>query len=369
LFTAIYANRQRIRAEAARSVAQTAKAEAERLRTEAEIQTKITISQKNLAELSKAETLKQSEIARKNEVVARNKTLLAKANELEARRQAQLANEQKERAEIEKNIANEELRRSKSLENSLANALAVGRLRNNQRLTASPPEAPDSRKISLSNDATNLEKQVARDWNSFGGLLTAISQELGIEPGIALAVLNVDGIGNGFTSNGKMRIYFEYSIFYREWGREHSDQIQQHFTRSDTGCSYRVSPNDDFKNCAANSWEAFQVASNLNKEAALRSISMGRPQILGLNSALAGYESAQEMFNAFSASEVNQIVGGFEFIKNSPKMLAPLRAQSYRDFARSYTGLGPNLDRTVVRLQSVFDTFQRLKERAGSRQR
>ncbi len=167
------------------------------------------------------------------------------------------------------------------------------------------------------------EEAVANAWNQFGALVTRVAQLLEIDPAVALAVLAIESGGRAFADDGRMLIRFEPQIFFEEWGKLDPERFAQHF-RYDLnkiweGHQWRPSPNQawrDFHGKQQAEWEVFTFARNsLAPEAALRSISMGAPQIMGFNHQLIGYPSAQAMFEAFSTSAHAQIIALFDFVK------------------------------------------------------
>jgi hypothetical protein len=99
----------------------------------------------------------------------------------------------------------------------------------------------------------------------------------------------------------------------------------------------------DFHGTQELEWKVFGKALELNAEAAMSSISMGLPQIMGSNHAGIGYESVKEMYDGFSADEKPQLVGLFDFIqgphKSSPGILA-LQRKDLTAFAGFYNGKG-----------------------------
>jgi len=64
-------------------------------------------------------------------------------------------------------------------------------------------------------------------------------------------------------------------------------------------------------------WRVFEFARKLSEPAAMRSISMGGPQIMGFNHSRIGYDSAGEMFHAFESDIRYHVLGLFDFIKGS----------------------------------------------------
>jgi len=191
-------------------------------------------------------------------------------------------------------------------------------------------------------------KSVATAWNKYGGLLAALSEDLGFSPSSAAAVLAVESAGEGFW-DGKMVIRFENHIFYR-WGKDHADVYKAHFRfnnssswkdhswRPDTRALWR--PLHTKEAGQAEEWAALEYARTLDDTAALNSISMGAPQIMGFNSAKIGFSSVQEMFEAFNAGDRAHICGLFDFIRSDHLMVRALRTEDWTGFAGIYNGGG-----------------------------
>ncbi|MBU3021362.1 N-acetylmuramidase domain-containing protein [Aestuariibacter sp. A3R04] len=191
------------------------------------------------------------------------------------------------------------------------------------------------------------QRGVATTWNRFGALLNQLCQQKQISTGALVAVLCVESAGKGFEQNNgdKMIIRFENHKFWRYWGKHNATQFSQHFRyRSDKvwlGHEWRKDINDEwqpFHGRQITEWEVFEFARLLDEEAAMLSISMGAPQIMGFNHERIGYRTVTEMFAAFSSHIQYQIAGLFEFF--SPQMLQYLRNHDFVDFASMYNGAG-----------------------------
>lgn len=190
---------------------------------------------------------------------------------------------------------------------------------------------------------------IVQAWNRFGGLLERLSETLSIDPSVALAVVAAESIGHGFQDT-RMIIRFENHYFWNLWGKYNQKIFAEHFSYSKTkpwtGQRFRVSAEttwQSFHGSQSAEWQAFNLAFSLDESAALSSISMGLPQIMGANYSLIGYESAGEMFAAFSQSERRQVIGLFDFIKG-PHSLSPaasaLQCKDFIAFAACYNGSG-----------------------------
>ncbi len=229
------------------------------------------------------------------------------------------------------------------------------------------PLAPAKLKTPPS-DADPKTKQVARIWNKFGGLLQRLSQALHFEPGVAVAVIATESSGTGFL-NGRMIIRFENHYFWRLWGKANADKFRRHFSFNEdkpwVDHQFRpdpIAPWQNFHGSQDAEWAVLKKAISLSDEAAKGSISMGLPQIMGANHHLIGYESAAQMFAAFSQDERHQVLGLFDFIQGpemvSRKVIA-LQEQDFVTFAEQYNGPGQAAQYGGT-MRLYFELFQRL---------
>jgi hypothetical protein len=234
------------------------------------------------------------------------------------------------------------------------------------------PAATDC--IQLKSGATSAEKLVATTWNKSGSLLNALAGRMKFDPGAAVAVFCTESGGSGFR-NGRMLIRFENHHFDRHWGKAHPQQFAAFFRYNAqkpwTQHQWRASDSAAFEDVHASQdseWRCFQFASTLDPSAAKLSISMGGPQILGSNFGDAGFESVDQMFNAFSAGEKRQVIAFFDFLQghetHPPKIMA-LQQRDFTRFAELYNGPG-NSAEYGSRLSLAFDAYQRLRPSAAA---
>ena len=234
-----------------------------------------------------------------------------------------------------------------------------------------PLEPPEAEKIQPGPNPTYVERQVASLWNRMGGLLKALAAHLEIDPATAVAVLTVESGGRAFDANGRMIIRFENHIFYDRWGKDNAGVFEQHFQFNATqrwlGHMWRPAAHEAWRTAHTSQdeeWRVFEFARTLNDTAAKLSISMGGAQIMGFNHATLGYDTVQQMFDAFSASERDQILGFFAFIRGrtaESKRIAALQALDFVAFARLYNGPGQAVQYGAA-IQSAYDTFYRLRQ-------
>lgn len=191
---------------------------------------------------------------------------------------------------------------------------------------------------------------IDKSWADFGGLLSKLAEMLGFNPSAAVAVLVTESSGSGFGSDGRLKIRFENHIFYSRWGKRHPDTFAAHFkydpNKRWTKHYWRDDPNGEWRRLHTTSagqneeWLALTFARTLDDEAALQSISMGSPQVMGFNSAKVGYDTARAMFDSWSEGDRQQILGLFDFIRSNHKMVRALRVDGWSKFAYYYNGSG-----------------------------
>lgn len=232
------------------------------------------------------------------------------------------------------------------------------------------PLAPDaSERIELDPERAGwTERVLAATWNDFGGLATLLANVLQLDPAVAVAVLAVESGGRAFAADGRLIIRFEVHVFFEEWGKLDPDRFAQHFRfdleRPWQGHQWRPAPDQpwrDFHGSQEAEWQVFTFArEQLQPGAALRSISMGAPQIMGFNHARIGYPDAAAMFNAFTNSAHAQVIGFFDFVNAAGERLNALRQGDLLAFATSYNGSG-QAPLYAALIQDAIRAFHRLR--------
>jgi hypothetical protein len=193
----------------------------------------------------------------------------------------------------------------------------------------------------------NSAALVARTWNSFGGLIGILSTRLNIAPDTIVGVLTAESGGRAFAADGRMIIRFENHIFYQYWGKANSAQYFQNFNfdqsapaNSWKGHQWRPDANSPWQTCHTSQdmeWTVLDFARKLEDTAALESISMGAPQIVGFNFRRLGYNNVQDMFSNFTRSAHAQLLAMFDFVRG-PNTLTALQNRDYLTFAQAYNG-------------------------------
>ncbi len=216
---------------------------------------------------------------------------------------------------------------------------------------------------------------VIKAWNRYGGLLTALSDELGVDPDAAAAVLAIESGGTGMTEHGPV-IRFENHQFWDHWGKRDPDRFRQHFQYSGSkrwqGHKWR--DGGDWATCHRDGqrgeWKVLSFARKLDENAAIQSCSIGLAQIMGFHYRRMGYDSPRQMLDAYARSEADQIVGFFDFVATSSgdRLLEAIRDKDWYTFAKGYNGKGKYKD-YGDKMRAAYRQLQRAKKGARSASR
>jgi len=247
---------------------------------------------------------------------------------------------------------------------------AAGFLYERADLKAVPLAPAAGDQITLGAKPSAAQRMVAQTWNAQGGLVQALSDIVGLAPAAAVSVLCVESGGRGFADDGRMIIRFENHVLWDKWGQQHADVFKAHFRfnaeKRWLGHQFRTAADGPWEPCHTSQtieWRVFGFARGLDERAAVCSISMGGPQIMGFNSAQIGYEDPEVMFANFAADVRFQILGLFDFIKGAgttSSMLQALQQKRFDSFAARYNGPGQAAE-YGSRIDSYYTAFTSLK--------
>jgi len=215
-------------------------------------------------------------------------------------------------------------------------------------LQACPVEALPERRLQASSGGA--AQAVARAWNLYGSMLEQLATQVGIDPATAVAVLVVESSGQAFGPGGRVIIRFENHIFRRYLGPARAAEFNRHFQVGGDqpwmGHLYRRSAADPwsaFHGSQEREWDALTIARSLDERAALNSISMGLPQVMGFNHQHVGYAHPGHLLAFMGADVRYQLIALFDFIRGgqaNSRAVTALRSGDYDTFASIYNGPG-----------------------------
>ena len=149
------------------------------------------------------------------------------------------------------------------------------------------------------------------------------------------AVAEVESSGNGFLSNGRVKILFEGHQFYKYTKGKYSEGYPRICYKKWTKQHYAKGPNSDVR--GAGELSRLEQAIRLDREAALKSASYGKFQIMGFNFSLCDFKNVEDFYTAMTTSEGTQLKAFCCFIK-AANLDGHLRKHRWANFARGYNG-------------------------------
>src|SRR6185295_16875779 len=115
------------------------------------------------------------------------------------------------------------------------------------------------------------------------------------------AVAEVESSGNGFLSDGRVKILFEGHQFYKYTKGAYATSNPTICFRKWTRDFYTKGANADVR--GAGELARLEQAMALDRTAALLSASYGKFQMMGFNFAVAGFKTVEEFYEAMQLSE------------------------------------------------------------------
>lgn len=176
----------------------------------------------------------------------------------------------------------------------------------------------------------------------------AAAQSLGVPVAAIKAVAEVEAPGPGFLPSGEPRILFERHKFHRHTNGRY-DRTHPNISNPRWGGYGKESAQHG----------RLQQAVALEREAALKSASWGKFQILGENFAQAGFATLQGFINAMYASEADQLEAFVNFIRADPNLHKALKNRDWRNFARIYNGSAYAVHGYHTRLAAAYRDLTR----------
>jgi hypothetical protein len=161
------------------------------------------------------------------------------------------------------------------------------------------------------------------------------------------AVCEVEAPKGGFFPDGTPTTLFE--------GHKFHAFTDGRFSESHPEISYESWTTEHYGNWKREK-ERLAQAITLDREAALKSASWGKFQIMGFNHAAAGFPVLQKFVNAMFKSEGAQLDAFVNFVMHE-KLDDELREKRWADFARRYNGPGYKANAYDIKLAKAFAQF------------
>ncbi|WP_274626590.1 N-acetylmuramidase family protein [Arvimicrobium flavum] len=170
--------------------------------------------------------------------------------------------------------------------------------------------------------------------------ISRLANELACHPADLEAIAEVESNGFGWFKDGRIKILFEKHWFYKSVSGAKRDQAFAAALARKEWISPKNGGYKDQSNADAR-YRLLAKAVAIDEEAAFRSVSIGKFQIMGFNHQICGYATAKAMWAAFVDSEVAQLRAFAQFLKR--KGLVPaIRSRDFDQIEEIYNGGGLN---------------------------
>lgn len=158
------------------------------------------------------------------------------------------------------------------------------------------------------------------------------------------AVAEVESAGNGFLSDGKPKILFEGHVFYR--------YTKGKYANSHPNICYEKWDKSKYLG-GAREYERFNEALELDRQAALLSISCGKFQIMGFNFAHCGFLSVENFFEDMHKNEGAHLKAFCNYLIETG-LDDELRQRRWADFAKKYNGSSYQKNQYDIKLMKAY---------------
>ena len=161
------------------------------------------------------------------------------------------------------------------------------------------------------------------------------------------AVAEVESLGSGFLKTGEPKILFERHKFHE-------------FTRGKFSAKNPDISNERPGGYLGDEKEHIRLAKaiKLDREAALKSASWGKFQIMGFNFKEVGFKTLQEFINAMYESETQHLFAFVNFVKHN-KLDDEIREKRWADFARIYNGRNYHINKYDVKMANAYKKYKK----------
>lgn len=176
------------------------------------------------------------------------------------------------------------------------------------------------------------------------------AKALDCTPAAVKAVCQVEAPRGGFNPDGTPTTLFEGHKFYKytagRFAVRAPDLCFKTWTRQFYGKTWQQEQ------------DRLQRAMALDREAALKSASWGKFQIMGFNHHMVGFDTIQAFVNAMYAGEREQLQAFVRYVQTAG-LASALRDQDWAGFAHGYNGPSYAENHYDSKMAAAFDQFTR----------
>ena len=173
---------------------------------------------------------------------------------------------------------------------------------------------------------------------------------LAVEPAVIYAVSKVESGGTtGFDDQGRPKILFE-ALWFNRFTEGRYDKSHPHLSQASWTGARRYYSIDQ--------WTRLTEAFALNAEAALKSASWGKFQVMGFNHN--GFDDVFTFCDAMFVSEAGHLRSFVAFCTDN-KLVQYLRSKDWAKFALGYNGPAYKENKYDEKMESAYNEYKRSK--------
>lgn len=180
------------------------------------------------------------------------------------------------------------------------------------------------------------------------------AKRLRCEKAAIKAVANTESAGKGFYADGFPVILFERHLFRKFTQGRYNTQFPE-----------LSGPAGNYGAAGANQRRKFNMAFALNPDAAMKSCSWGKFQILGSNHKVCGYDTVGEFVDAIKESEGKHLDAFVSFVIGN-HLDGHLRSKNWAAFASGYNGKGYRKNNYDVKMAKAYVRFSATSTKPAS---
>lgn len=182
-----------------------------------------------------------------------------------------------------------------------------------------------------------------------------VAKDLGVEVAVIKAVAEVESRGSGFLPTGEPKILFEPHVFWKELLRVGINP-KAVLSSKDGDILYQRWGTKPYGR-ESEQHSRLQRASNIHREAALKSASYGAFQIMGFNYEACGFDNIQDFINAMYKDDYSQLLAFVSFLKTN-NLVRYLKNKNWEAFAKGYNGKSYKKNNYHIKLQKSYDKYK-----------
>lgn len=197
-----------------------------------------------------------------------------------------------------------------------------------------------------------IQPSVDSLFNSCRNPKTGISEDdyaeaaktLKVEVEAIKAVALVETKGSAFNKDGHPTILFERHYFHRFTGGKY-DKTHPDLSNASAGGYGKFSAQ----------YPKLERAYKLDPEAALKSASWGRFQIMGSNHVASGHGTVRQFVQSQMAAEINHLRAFVALVNSDNNLLNALRKKDWAKFAKGYNGPGYKKNDYDTKMKETYE--------------